>query len=162
MKRVEALRPCDFATYPVWEYVGESELLHGDYQVVQVTTKSITHLDQRLVGVYVSLQNAQRRFCLLGNISLGNPTSTQHFLTASFFRNRKWFHLARYHDWDYARRGPNQLATFLGLDIASIFPISYDLASVKGLRRPIKGVIYKSPPVRLSRDKLIQLAVESS
>ena len=81
-------------------------------------------------------------------------------MTISIERKGRWFHLARYHDADYAERGPQALARFLGLAVDDIFPISYDVRRfVKGNTAGLKGSISKEPRVRLTRAQIIDMAV---
>ena len=97
----------------------------------------------------------------LGNIDLDSARSTQHFLTLSVERGRRWFHLARYHDVDRAREGPLALAHFLELTPAEVFPISYDVSvHVVGDVNVTRGSILAEPVERLSSSELIALAVK--
>ena len=83
-----------------------------------------------------------------------------HFLSLSVPSQGEWFHLARYHDSDYAENGPVALAQLLGLTVAEVFPITYDLTSyVSGEASALKGTILAEPRERLSRDEIISLAV---
>jgi len=52
---------------------------------------------------------------IVGNLDARNHEMNEHFVTISIERNGRWFHLARYHDADYAETGPQALARFLGL-----------------------------------------------
>ena len=56
-----------------------------------------------------------RYVSLLGNIDAGNARLTKHVLTLSVFEHARWFTLARYHDVDVTRSGPNARAAFLAL-----------------------------------------------
>jgi hypothetical protein len=96
----------------------------------------------------------------LGNIDTSNPRLTEHFLTISIEFNGKWFHLARYHDYDFADRSPAKLATFLGKEVDSVFPISYDIRSfAEGEPYALTGTIEKEPQERLTRAEIIAMAV---
>jgi len=46
---------------------------------------------------------------------------TEHFLTLSIESGGKWFHLARYHDFNRAEHGPEALAHCLGLRVDGAF-----------------------------------------
>jgi hypothetical protein len=71
-----------------------------------------------------------------------------------------WFVLARYHDFDYAERGPDALATFLGRSVAEVFPISYDLTPhVIGDLDALVGKLPQQPRERLSRAEIIAMSV---
>jgi hypothetical protein len=98
----------------------------------------------------------------LGNVSLGNAAATEHFLTLTVFQgDGAQFHLARYHDTDYAERGPDALAAFLGWPVAEVFPLAYDLSAVaQGLPEVVRGAIHREPPRRLSKEELIALSLQ--
>jgi hypothetical protein len=88
--------------------------------------------------------------------------ATKHFLTVSLERDGAWFDLARYFDVDYDRRGPRQLAEFLGLAITDVFPITYDLSDIAvGSLDTLKGCISQEPDGRLSEDDLIELTLQA-
>ena len=81
-------------------------------------------------------------------------------MTISIERGGRWFHLARYHDFDANERGPQQLAAFLDLTIEDVFPISYDLLPhVNGDAKALRGVIQAKPNEVLTREQVIALAV---
>ena len=97
---------------------------------------------------------------MLGNVKVNNPDLTKHLLTVSICMDRRWFHLARYHDSEYRLFGPKALGEFLGLSIDDVFPIRYDIsAHCIGHRDSLVNLIEKSPAVRLSRTEIIRLAV---
>jgi hypothetical protein len=99
-----------------------------------------------LVGTQVSLANESLAWALLGNVTLDNPRLTRHFITVSVTRAGHWFHLARYHDWDYEKRGPLALSEFLHLPKGQIFPIRYDISSCcAGDPEALSGTIEESP-----------------
>jgi hypothetical protein len=157
VKKLVDITVDDLRQWPVWEY------LPGDVEpfLVPVERLPVVKLDNRLVGSTVVLYNGQRCCAILGNISLENKRSTQHFLTLSIERNGTWFDLARYHDVDYARRGPVQLAMFLKLKTEDVFPITYDISRLAiGLRDIVVGEIPLKPRERLSKSKLIKLALQ--
>jgi hypothetical protein len=160
MKMFDSLTPDDFAESPVWEYV--SQPLFGQRVTVRpVVTDHLGSLTNCIVGTEITLHNGSKEFAILGNVSLSDRMSTEHFLTLSVFRGGKWFGLARYHDVDYASRGPRQLANFLRLTVEDVFPISYDLSPI--VRVPsdsVRGVIPADQPNKLSESQLIQLALD--
>jgi hypothetical protein len=83
---------------------------------------------------------------IIGNIDLADPRLSKHFLTISIEQGGRWFHLARYHDHDYGERGPEQLASFLGLQVEAVFPIAYNVTStVRGQRAAARGEILAEP-----------------
>ena len=158
IKNVEALTVADLKSFPVWEFVNDDE--KGETAVRPVRRTPVSTLDGRLVGSMVRLANDAEVWALIGNVDASDPRSTQHFLTLTVFRDGRWFDLARYHDVDAHRRGPQALAEFLGLPIDQVFPISYDLSRLsKGDPAALIGTIEKEPRERLTRDQLIALAV---
>lgn len=114
----------------------------------------------KLVGTEVMLANGESAWALVGNVDPTNVRMTEHFLTLSIERDGRWFTLARYHDIDYAEKGPDALARFLGLPVDAVFPIRYDIRRfVKGEIDALNGTISKEPRERLSRAEIIALAV---
>ncbi len=158
MKNLSDLTTDDLAEIPVWEYVsGQDESVY----VEPVEHLPVRDLRNRIVGTRVVLHNGDMCWAILGNIDLYNKQSTEHFLTLSLEKGARWFDLARYHDVDYARRGPEQLAQFLALPVPSIFPIEYDLSDVvSAIPGIVKGTIPVEPHEKLPQEKLIQLALE--
>ena len=158
MKSLSDLTTVDLAEFPVWEYTSGPD---DSVFVESVASLPVTDLRNRIVGTKVVFHNGDGCWAILGNIDLRNKESTDHFLTLSVEKHGSWFDLARYHDVDYARRGPEQLAQFLTLPITSIFPIQYDLSGLvtadPGL---VKGTIPLEPREKLPQDKLIQLALD--
>ena len=125
--------------YPVWEFVNDD--VH-EMLVRPVTDIPVSNTTGRIVAAMFQLANGGTAQGLLGTLNTANLRSTQHFLLASIERGGEWFHLARYHDHDYAQRGPTGLATFLGLQVDDVFPICYDISHlVVGERRVSAGVI---------------------
>ena len=159
MKNVTKLSPSDFEAHPIWEYLPEHQN-NDETFVVPVQTILVEDLSNRLVACRVQLASEMSMWALLGNIDLTSERMTNHFLTISFRKDKNWFHLARYHDPDYAQRGPIALAKFLGMPGKAIFPISYDLSNcVVGMPNIVRGQIDQIPKERLSRSELIALAV---
>ncbi len=157
MKPIANLTTEDLATHPVWNYLEDRR---GNVVVSPVLRLPVPSLKGRLVGCQVTLSNGQRQWADLSNIDLHNEKATSHFLTLSITKNGKWFHLARYFDADYARRGPSALSAFLELPVQEIFPISYDISPfVRQAVIPTSGVIPAEPPVRLSEEELTRLSL---
>jgi hypothetical protein len=142
----------------VWQYAnvdGANETL-----VRPIKRLPVERLTGRVVGTQVRLANGPCIWALLGNIDESNAQLTEHFLTLSVFQDRRWFTLARYHDFDHSENGPDALARFLGLPIDDVFPIAYDIRQfVKGENAALAGLIPKEPRNRLARAELIALAV---
>ena len=109
----------------------------------------------------VLFANGDQAWALIGNVTVDNARLTEHFVTASLERNGRWFTLARYHDSNYGEFGPEALASFLGLPLDDLFPISYDIrAQVKcGDAAALAGQIPREPRERLTRAQIIALAV---
>jgi hypothetical protein len=100
----------------------------------------------------VTLNNGQREWASLSNVDLRNEKVTSHFMTLSIIRDGKWFHLARYFDVDYTRRGSSVLSAFLGFPVQQIFPVRYDIGPyVIGARIPTVGLILEEPEAQSAR-----------
>jgi len=157
MKPVDGLTVADLRAHPVWEYTSGGA---NETYVRPIKRIPVTSLTGKEVGTEVTLANGDRVWALIGNVDSANPRLTTHFLTLSVERDGSWFHLARYHDFDADKRGPIQLAAFLGLAVHDVFPISYDLRSyVKGASAALHSTIPAEPVERLSRAEVIALAV---
>jgi hypothetical protein len=149
----------DLAEHPVWEMIETPA--SSDVQVRPVKQVPVRTLKNRLVGTRLRLADGTRVWALLGNISPGNPRSTNHFLTASVHHQGKWFDLARYHDVDFARRDGKALAAFLGKAPHEVFPIQYDIRDfVVGSGASLAGQIDSAPAERLTQDDLIRLSLQ--
>jgi len=116
MKRIEELTCPDLEGFPVWEFVNNDEL--GETVVRPVKNTPVKTLIGRVVGTQVRLARGASVWATIGNVDASNPRLTQHLLTLSVFRDGRWFTMARYHDFDADERGPEALATFLGLRVA--------------------------------------------
>jgi len=155
MKDVGELTVEDLLAHPVWQFTNNE-----DTTVRPVKRIPVASLAGRILGTEVVLANRTKVWASFGNIAEHSPQRTAHFLAASFERDGRWFHLARYHDVDYEKRGPEQLAAFLGLPVDDVFPISYDVRKfAKGDPLALCGVIPKEPQERLTEDELIALAI---
>jgi len=158
LKTVESLTASDLADNPVWQYTnrdGASELL-----VTSVTRIPVENLSGKLVGSKARLANGSEVWALFGSVDSANPRSNEHLLVISVLRDDRWFHLARYHDFDYAERGPEAMSEFLGLPVEDIFPISFDLRRfVTGSPEGLASTVLSEPSIRLSRAEIIAMAV---
>lgn len=158
-KQVDELTADDFRSAPVWEYVNNDEA--GECTVRPVRKLPVKDLNNRLVGVEIKLNCGNTFYGMLGNIDAQNPKNNEHFLTISIERKGKWFHLARYHDWDHSKKGPIALAKFLKLDVDDVFPIRYDIRPVvEGNPKSLADKIEIEPRKKLSRSEIIALAVK--
>ena len=159
MKPLSQINPEDFEALPVWQF--ETQMSGDEPCLSPVKAIPVADLRNRIVGVKVSLHNDMPFRAILGNIQLLNARATQHFLTLSIEKGGKWFDLARYHDVDYSRRGPAELARFLGLPIKEVFPIRYDVSRIaEGHPDVVAGKIHAEPKEVLPESELIELALE--
>lgn len=155
-KAIDALQIADLMSYPVWEFTNTEEV--DETYVVPVTPIPVADLDNRILGCQIVLANGQQVWARIGNFHPSDMRSTQQFMSLSVERNGSWFPLARYFDVDYARGGPQELATFLGLTVDEVFPISYDFRQyVIGDPAVLAGQVPKEPNVKLSRDERMSL-----
>lgn len=158
VKPVDSLRVADLQAHPVWQYTNREGA--DETFVRPVKQVPVANATGKVVGTQVVLANGQRVWALIGNVDPMNAKLTEHFLTLSVERDGRWFTLARYHDFDYAERGPEALARFLGLSVDAVFPIAYDIRQyAKGEPASLNGHIRKEPRERLSRAEIIAMAV---
>ena len=156
IKPAESLTVADFKAHPVWEFLNDDEI--GETMARPVEKLPVETLDDRLVGTQVRLANGLEVWGLFGNFDVTNPRATRHFLALSIERGGKWFHLARYHDFDFASRGPEALARFLGLGVEDVFPITVDVRRyVRGDPKALTPVVLKEPQEKLTDAELMVL-----
>ena len=163
-KPVDQLTADDLLAFPVWEYVNDDSLRHGDQDETWVRPVSglpIDTAENRVIGTRVRLANGSSQVALLGNVDLASREKTTHFLVISFLgANGLGFDLARYHDVDASRRSPEALAEFLKLRVEDVFPIEYDFSElVLADGQVARGLIDARPSVTLTRKQLIALAL---
>lgn len=157
-KRIEDLTEDDLVAASVWQFTNSDEV--GETAVRPIKNLPVKNLNGRLAATQVKLANGVAVWALVGNVDVTNPRLTKHFITVSVLRDRRWFTMARYHDFDAAERGPITLAEFLGFDVNTVFPISYDIAGLAlGEPAALTGTIEKEPRERLTRAQIIALAV---
>jgi hypothetical protein len=156
LRTIDTLTVGDISEFPVWRFVHGEE----DVSLEPVRRLPCRDLAGKIAGVQLTLADGARVWGIIGNFDPANPRLNEHFVTASIESNGSWFHLARYHDHDYDQRGPAALAAFLGRQLDSVFPISFDLTGiVQGEAESLKGAIPKEPEQRLTRAEIIALAV---
>jgi hypothetical protein len=145
--------------FPVWQYTNSDEDI--DETVVRpVKSTPVKSLTGRVVGIPVELANESKRWAIIGNVDLGDPRLTKHFLTLSLYDRGRWFTLARYHDVDSTAHGPSALAKFLRLPVSAVFPIAYDISKYcVGDPRVLVGKIESQPKEPLTRAQIVALAV---
>jgi hypothetical protein len=157
IKFVEDLSVADLKRYPVWEYLNDDEI--GETAVRPVKELPAKSLSCSVVGTQIQLANHALVWALIGNVDSNDPRRTQQFLVLSVFQER-WFHLARYFDFDFNERGPHGLADFLRLPVNDVFPITYDLRPFSiGERAALTGTIEIEPQERLTRSELLALSL---
>lgn len=158
IKPAESLTVADFKAHPVWEFLNDDEI--GETMARPVEKFPVETLDNRIVGAPVRLGNGLEVWGLFGNFDVKNPRATQHFLALSIDRGGKWFHLARYFDFDFSDRGPEGLARFLGLGVDDVFPITVDVRRyVQGHPAALTAVVLKEPQEKLTREERLEMAV---
>jgi hypothetical protein len=159
MKPLSQLKVEDFEAFPVWQF--ETETSFDEPYLSPVTALPVSDLRNRIVGAKVRLHNGIDYWAILGNIHPSHASATQQFLTLSIEKSSKWFDLARYHDVDYSRRGPADLAAFLDLPISEVFPITYNIShAAVGIPEVMAGEITDIPKKILDQTDLIELALE--
>lgn len=155
---IECITTEEIRETPVWRFASKPR--SDETELIPVRKFPCKNLNGRLVGTQVTLADGSFVWSFLGNIDTSNPRLTEHFITISIESNGKWFHLARYHDFDFAERSPVCLAAFLGKDVDSVFPIKYDIRSfAEGESDALTGLIEKEPHERLTRAEIIAMAV---
>jgi hypothetical protein len=158
MKPAESLTVADFEAHPVWEFLNDDEI--GETMVRPVEKIPVDSLDNRILGFQVPLANGLQVWATVGNFDVTNPRATQHFLFLSIERRGKWFHLARYFDFDFPARGPEGLARFLGLGVDDVFPITVDVRRyVRGHPAALTAIVLKKPREKLTDEELLTMAV---
>ena len=157
-KRLESLSSADLEAHSVWRFApgrgGDETCLRP---VIRVP---VADLIGKLVATHLVLANGDRPWALVGNVDVASARLTSHVVTVSIERGGLWFHLARYHDFDYAERGPQALADFLGLRVVDVFPMVYDVSgAVRGPSEATVGSILAEPRERLTRAAIIALTL---
>lgn len=156
---VEKLTEKLLRQHPVWEFCNDDDA--GETVVTPVKKLPISTADSRIVGCELRLANGSLTFGFLGTLSLTKSDQNQHFLTLSIFIGGVIEHLSRYHDFDFAERGPAWLAKKLGKKVEEVFPIFYDVSAIaSGSADCLRGFMSVEPKKKLSRREIIQLAVD--
>ena len=161
-KRFDRLKVGDFQKHPVWEFANDLEAVAGTELMMRpVWELPVTTLANRVVGTQVTLHDGTSHWAVLGQSP--SPPSFDPAVYYALHRTfGAWYDLARYFDSQYSRRGPSQLAEFLGLTVADVFPISYDISSVAlGRQEVISGLILADAPRKLSKEELINLSLDN-
>jgi hypothetical protein len=156
-RRIDELSGADLDEHPIWAFANDA---HDESLLRPVATIPVSDLSGKVVGTRLRLANGRQVRALLGNIDLTSARRTQHFLTVSVEEGGQWFHLARYHDHDRDARSPETLAKFLGLSVAEVFPMTYDVRScARGDADSVAGTIPDAPAEKLTQAELIALAL---
>jgi hypothetical protein len=144
---VDRLKPSDLTEHPVWEFDLAGETLPGrdETWVLPVDRLPVKDLANRVIGATVRLNNGRSYLAILGNVDPDDEQATREFLSLSIWYRRKWRRLARPFDVDYERNGPDTLAKTLGLTVADVFPMTYDVSEhVRGKKGALRGTIAAS------------------
>jgi len=159
MKPLESITYDEIREHPVWRF--SSRECDNDTLLAPVKRIPCSNVRGKIVGTQVELANGSQAWAFLGNIDPSSPRLTEHFVTISLHHGGKWFHLARYHDYDYADRGPKQLAEFMELSEDEVFPIRYDIREFVRTTdcEALAGTIVREPRNKLTRAEIIAIAV---
>lgn len=152
----------DLTEHPVWQFANDVEGETGsEHYLRPVLSLPVDRLDNRIVGTELRLANGDVLPGILQNVVLKDAYETEHFVKLTIrCPDGEWFSLARYHDIDIDTHGPDTFGRILGLDIESIFPISYDISKVAvGDPDSLVREIGVQPDRPLDRDEIIRLAV---
>ena len=154
-KTIDAISVGDIEVNPVWKFCSG-----GDMAIEPVKKIPCTTLNGRIVGTRVELADGTMVWALLGNIDTENPAFFEHFMTLSIESRGGWFHLARYHDYDYDERGPAKLSEWLNKPVEQVFPIAYDIRHVfNGESGALNGKIETEPNGKLTRAEIVAMAL---
>lgn len=155
---LDALRPHHFEAARVWRFANREK--SSDFLILPEKGVPLDDLSGKIIGTQVELACGRIVWALLGNIDIRHPEWLEHYLTYSLFHGDRWFSVARYHDADYHKNGPNGLARSLGRTVSEIYPIEYDISwSCKTPSPCLTGKILPEPKRKLSREQLIKMAV---
>jgi len=156
---VASLNPKDFRRHAVWQYASDDT--PDETWVTPLEPRRVRSLANRVIGTEAQLANGTRLWAMLGSVDLRDTRKNMHFVGISLFTGDRWFHLARYHDFNRKTHGPKALAKALGLPLKAVFPIRYDISRhAMGAAGSIRGTIDVEPSERLSRDQYMALIFE--
>src|SRR5215471_13877581 len=129
---VASLNPKDFRRHAVWQYASDDT--PDETWVTPLEPRRVRSLANRVIGTEAQLANGTRLWAMLGSVDLRDARKNMHFVGISLFTGDRWFHLARYHDFNRKTHGPKALAKALGLPLKAVFPIRYDIAAMPWAR----------------------------
>ncbi len=154
-KTIDTITVQDFMNSPVWRFSEPGELF-----VEPVANPDCGVHDSWFFGTRFVYADKSTSWGMLSNIDLEHPVSTQQFMCISVEKSGEWFHLARYHDFDYNKRGPLQLAQFLGKSIEDVFPFSFDVREAcHNTSQLLCGVVDVRVYEKLTSAEIIDLAI---
>jgi len=157
-KPIAALTIADLRRHSVWTYVDDDT--PDETYVTPLTTRPVCDFSNVVFGTEIRLANGHRHWALLAGLHGKDVRANEQLLGLVVIRHKERFNLARYHDVDYARRGPAALAAWLGLAVSDVFPISYDIRAVAtGLPGVVQGTIPQVPQAPLSQSERIAIAL---
>ena len=159
-KPIYSLQVTDFMKNAVWRFTDSDE--PDETYVSRVRKFPLAECDGCIIGTEIELSNGDKLVGFVGNLNPKSPSKNEHFLTLSVFReDGTLFHLARYHDTEYKKHGPEKLAKFLGLRVADIFPTSFTIPrTILGTRGDYRGILNREPSKKLTSEELIDLSLE--
>jgi hypothetical protein len=159
---VTQLRPELLEKHPVWDFAMDQES-RGDTLVRPVSDLPVDSIRNRVVGVRGELANGRPVWLLLQNLNLEDAGDNECFKAASFYRDGRWFHLARPDEPEWDIFGPEALAEFLGLSLAEVFPVRYDLSRCcRGLDEVLHDTIEQESVRTLTADEVVQGAIAAA
>jgi hypothetical protein len=160
LKPIDKLTAIDFENHAVWRFTNSDE--PDETYVKRVRRFPIKESRGCVFGTTVILSSGKEVVAMIGNLRARDSLMNEHFLGVSIFRDDgKLFHLARYHDYDYARSGPKALAKFLRMPIEHVFPFSFTIPrTILGTRSHFHSTIESEPKNKLTRSERIALILK--
>ena len=104
--------------HPIWRFVTDDD--PDETWVLPVNGRRVSRLAGKIVGTEVMLADVPDSWAVFSNIEPDDEQLTEQFLSLSLFVNGRWFHLARYHDFDARMRGPGWLAAALRRPVGKV------------------------------------------
>lgn len=148
----------DILEHPIWRFTNNNP--QDELEIEAIDGSNLTDLGGVTLSSKVTFADGSSQLALFQNVSLAGQKVNDHFLSLTIEKDGEWFPLARYHDVAFDRHGPLQLSSFVGKKVQDVFPIEYDLREIlKSHASRLVGVVHAEPPVRLTDEQLISLAL---